>query len=76
MLGINADSYNSVVWVTPHFFGPLSIWWLNRKQELAIPYSFDTLVEEIRKTSLLPNIRDDAINPLLGLAQSNLSYAD
>jgi hypothetical protein len=32
-------------------------------------------VEQIRKTSLLPNIRDDAINAMLGITQGNLSYA-
>jgi hypothetical protein len=76
MLGIDADSYNVVVWVTYQFYGPLSSWWLNRKQHATIPYSFDTLVEEIRETSLLPNIRDHAVNALLGLAQGNLSYAN
>jgi hypothetical protein len=54
MLGINADSYNVVVWVTPQFSGPLNIWWLNRKEQTTIPDSFDTLVEEIRMTSMLP----------------------
>jgi hypothetical protein len=56
-------------------FGPLSNWWLNRKQPVVIPDSFDSLVEELRKTSLLPNIRDDAINALLGVTQGNMSYA-
>jgi hypothetical protein len=28
MLGINVDTYTAVVWVTSHFLGPLSIWWL------------------------------------------------
>jgi hypothetical protein len=32
-------------------------------------------VKELRKTSLLPNIRDDATNALLGMTQSNMSYA-
>jgi hypothetical protein len=55
----------------------LNNWWLiNRKQQTTIPDSFDTLTEEIRKTSMLPNIRDDAINAVLGLTQGNLSYAD
>jgi hypothetical protein len=76
MLGINADTYNAVVWVTSQFFGPLNGWWLNRKHEAPIPVSFHTLVEEILKTSLLPNIRDDAINAVLGLTQGNISYAD
>jgi hypothetical protein len=53
------------------------MWWLNRKQQYTIPDStIDTMIEEIRKTSLLLNIRDDAINALLGLTQGNLSYAD
>jgi hypothetical protein len=34
-----------------------------------------SLVREIRKTSLLPNIGDDAINALLGLTQGSMSYA-
>jgi hypothetical protein len=75
MLWINADLYNVVVCATSQFFGPLNKWWLNRKQHAAIPDSFDTLVEEIRKTSMLPNIRDDALNALLGLTQGNMSYA-
>jgi hypothetical protein len=34
------------------------------------------LVAELRKTTFLPNIQDDAINALLNLAQSNtMSYA-
>jgi hypothetical protein len=40
-----------------------------------MPNSFDSLVEEFRKTSLLPNIRDDAIKALLGITHGNLSYA-
>jgi hypothetical protein len=52
MLGINADTCNVVVWVTSQFCGPLSIWWFNRKQHVAIQYTFNTLVEEIRKRSL------------------------
>jgi hypothetical protein len=72
MLGINADSCNAL---SSHFFGPLNILWLNHKHEVAIQNSFDTMVKEIRKTSLLPNIWDDAINAMLGLKQGNLSYA-
>jgi hypothetical protein len=32
-------------------------------------------VEELRKTPLLPNIRDDAINAMLGITHGNMSYA-
>jgi hypothetical protein len=49
-------------------------WWLNRKQQAAIPSTFDLLVAEVRKTSLLPNIEDDAINVLQSLAQESMSY--
>jgi hypothetical protein len=45
------------------------------KQHKAIPDSFDSLVEELRKTSLLPNIRDDAIDAMLGITQGSISYA-
>jgi hypothetical protein len=76
MLEINDDSYNVVVWVASMLFGPLNNWWLNRKQQSTIPDSFNTLVEEIRKTSMLPNIRDDAIDAVLGLTQGNWSYVD
>jgi hypothetical protein len=76
MLGIKPDSYNAVVWVTSQFFGPLNSWWLNRKQRDSIPDMFDSLVTDIRKTSVLPNIRDDAINAMLGLAQGSLGYAN
>jgi hypothetical protein len=34
------------------------------------------VVIEIRKTSILPNIRDDAINALIGLKQGSLSYSN
>jgi hypothetical protein len=51
------------------FFGPLNIWWLNRKHQAAILATFDLRVEELRKTSLLPNIQDDAINALLSITQ-------
>jgi hypothetical protein len=76
MLAINADWYNAIVWVTHEFSGPFMSWWLNRKQQSTIPDSFDALVEETRKTSVLPNIRDDVINTMLGLTQGNLSYDD
>jgi hypothetical protein len=75
MLGISAESYNAVVWVTSQFSGPLKNWWFNRKRKASIPYTFDSLMEEIRKTALLPNIGDDAINGMLGLTQGSLTYA-
>jgi hypothetical protein len=53
----------------------MTSWWLNRKQQPTIPATFDLLVAELRKTSMLPNRRDDAINALLSLTQGNLSYA-
>jgi hypothetical protein len=37
--------------------------------------SYDTLVTETRKTSLLPNIRDDASSALFGFTQGFVSYA-
>jgi hypothetical protein len=49
---------------------------LNRNHHAAIPYSFDSQMEEVRNTSLLPNIRDDAIFVLLGLTKGNMSNAD
>jgi hypothetical protein len=75
LLGITVDSYDAVIWVTSQFPGPLNSWWLNRKQQAAIPATFDLLVEELRKTSLLPDIQDDAINALIGITQANMSYA-
>jgi NAD dependent epimerase/dehydratase family enzyme len=84
LLGIDVDSYHAMIWVTSQFFGSLNSWWLtvnnkhfwlNRKQKPAIPTTFDMLVEELWKTTLLPNIQDDAINALLNITQSNMSYA-
>jgi hypothetical protein len=46
LLGITADSYVSVIWVTSHFSGHLNGWWLNRKDQAAIPSTFDLLVAE------------------------------
>jgi hypothetical protein len=68
VLRINADSHNG--WDTYQFYGSLNMWWLNRKPH-AIPNSFDFVVVEIRKTSMLPNIRGNAINALLGLHPPN-----
>jgi hypothetical protein len=45
----------------------MHICWLSRKQETSFRDSFDSLVAETRNTSILPNIRDDAINAMLGL---------
>jgi hypothetical protein len=53
----------------------LNGWWLNRKDQAAIPSTFDLLVAELRKTTFLPNIQDDAINALLKLTQGSTSYA-
>jgi hypothetical protein len=74
LLGIITYSYDAVILVTSQFSGPLCMWWLNRKQQAAIPSTFDLLVEELRKTSLLPNIQHDAINALLSITQGNMSY--
>jgi hypothetical protein len=74
LLGITADPYDSVVWVTSQFSGPLNGWWLNRKNQAAIPSTYDLLVEELCKTTFLPNIQDDAINALLNLTQGSMSY--
>jgi hypothetical protein len=46
LLGITADSYHSVIWVTSQFSGPLNGWWLNRKNHAAIPSTYDLRVEE------------------------------
>jgi hypothetical protein len=48
---------------------------LNRKVQAAIPSTFDQLVAELRKTTSLPNIQEDAINALLSLTQGIMSYA-
>jgi ADP-ribose pyrophosphatase YjhB (NUDIX family) len=75
LLGITADSYDSVIWVTSQFSRHLNGWWLNRKNQAAIPSTFVLLVEELRKTTFLHNIQDDAINALLNLTQgSMMSY--
>jgi hypothetical protein len=76
LLSITADSYDSEIWVTSQFSGHLNGWWLNRKNQAAIPSTFDLLVDELRKTTFHPNIQDDAINALLNLTQGNMmSYA-
>jgi hypothetical protein len=70
----NAYLYDSVIWVTSQFSGPLNGWWLNRKNQAPIASTYDLLVEELRKTTFLPNIHDDAIKALLNLTQGSLSY--
>jgi hypothetical protein len=77
MLGINHVSYNAVMWASSEFHGPLNSWLLNRKTHGSIIGTFNSLVtSDIRKTTMLPNIRDDAITSLIGLTQGSLSYAD
>jgi hypothetical protein len=56
-------------------FLTLNSCWLNRKHQAAVLATFDMLVEELRKMSLLPNIKDDAIKALLGITQGDMSYA-
>jgi hypothetical protein len=75
LLGIAADSYDLVTWVISQFSGHLNGWWLNRKVQVSIPSTFNLLVAELRKTTFLPNIQDDAINALLNLTQGSMSYA-
>jgi hypothetical protein len=75
LLGITADSYDSVIWITSEFSGHLNGWWLNRKVQASIPSTIDLLVAELRKTTFLPNIQDDATNALLNLTQGSMSYA-
>jgi hypothetical protein len=40
LLGITADLYDSVIWVTSHFSGHLNGWWLNRKKSSCHPVYF------------------------------------
>jgi hypothetical protein len=56
MMGINPDTYNALVWVTSQLSGPLNSWYLNRKTQAAILDTFDSLITETRKTSLLPHV--------------------
>jgi hypothetical protein len=51
LLGITANSYDSVIWVTSQFSGHQNGWWLNRKVQAAIPSTFDLLVAELQKTT-------------------------
>jgi ADP-ribose pyrophosphatase YjhB (NUDIX family) len=44
LLGITADAYDSVTWVTSQFSGHLNGWWLSRKVQAAIMSTFDLLV--------------------------------
>jgi hypothetical protein len=70
MLGIKADSYNAVDGVTSQFSGPLESLWLYRKLKSTIQDTFESLVTKMCKTSLLLNIRDDAINSFMPLPAS------
>jgi hypothetical protein len=75
MLGINASSYNTIVWVTSQLFGTMNSSWLSRKLHASVLDTFHSLVTKIRNPSLLPNIRDDAINAIVGFTQGSMSYA-
>jgi hypothetical protein len=75
MFGINPDTYKVVVWVMSQFPGFLNKWWLYRKTQAVIPYAFDSLVIEIRKTSLLPIIIEDAITDMILITQGSHRHA-
>jgi 8-oxo-dGTP pyrophosphatase MutT (NUDIX family) len=53
LLGITADSYDTVIWVTSQFVGHLNGLWLNRKVQAATPSTFDQLVAELHQTTFL-----------------------
>jgi hypothetical protein len=57
LLGITADSYDSVIWVTSQFSGHLNGWWLNREVQASIPSTFDLLAVKLRKTTFLPTYK-------------------
>jgi hypothetical protein len=46
LLGITANSYDSLIWATSHSSGPLNGGWLNRKQQASILATFDLLVAD------------------------------
>jgi hypothetical protein len=72
----NTDSYNAIVMIKFYLSCTLKSLWLTRKHHASIPDTFDSLVTGTRKTSLPPNIRDDAANAPIGLTQGSLSYAN
>jgi hypothetical protein len=47
----------------------MNIWRLHRKQQSTTPYTFDSLVIEIRKTSLVHSILDESITTLIQLTK-------
>jgi hypothetical protein len=62
MLDINLDSYNDVVWITSKFSRPLkNKFRLCRKLDVRFQSLLTLWLKEICKTSMRPNIRDDAI---------------
>jgi hypothetical protein len=72
MLGLDYDTYTtrSYIWVTYQFGGQVLNSWLNAKTRGQVPRTFATLVEALKKKTLLPNILDNAINSLMALNQA------
>jgi hypothetical protein len=67
--------YNDVVCVTYQFSSLSNGRWLTRKLHVAILDTVDSLVADICKTSMMPNIRDDAITAMIQLTEGSLNYA-
>jgi ADP-ribose pyrophosphatase YjhB (NUDIX family) len=54
LLGITADSYDYVIWVTSQFSRHLNGWWLNRENQAAIMSSFDLLCRGVTQDYVSP----------------------
>jgi hypothetical protein len=61
--------------------GYFTVFWTPKRlvveseKQAAIHATFDLLVAELRKTSMLPNIQDNVINAPLSLTQGSMRYA-
>jgi hypothetical protein len=76
MLGPYPDISSAVIWVTSQFGGPTIKWWLNANIRGQVPRTFTKLVESLKKTTLMSDIRDNAINSLMALNQVNKTFQE
>jgi hypothetical protein len=75
MLGLEPDTYNTVIWVMSQFGGSVALnWWLNTKTRGHVPQTFTELFEALKKTTFLPSIRDNVMNSMMAINHVNMTF--
>jgi hypothetical protein len=67
MMGLDPETCNAVIWIGSQLGGRALNWWFNEKTIGQVPQSFTWLINALKKTIFLPNIKANAINSLMAL---------